>query len=262
MNRAANETATLLTVPAAGGTRLRAASLTTLGVGVALLLARVAAAQTGPDELAEAARLAAHAQTLEDQCRYREASEWLKTALERLRGFRSTDLSQSHAAGSLLAQLEIRSRDLRGLPGSLDLQEAGVHRLVEAKRIESADRLLRQVLAPACEVRFTRLEQEVGRRQAESRKWVRVGQEALRRSDKKAAKDAFERAVAVNVEAPGASEGLQKARALAGGRHLGKVVAVLTVVGILGGGAYYGYYERQHTKQAGYSTASLVVSPR
>jgi len=241
---------------------LRAASLAALCIGVALLLARVAAAQTGPDELAEAARLAAHAQSLEDQCRYREASEWLKTAVGRLRGFRSTDLSQSHAAGSLLAQLEIRGRDLRDFPGSLDRQEAAVQKLIEAKRIESADQLLRQVLAPACEGRFARLENDVGRRQAESRKWVRIGQEALRRSDKKAAKDAFEQAVAVNVEAPGASEGLQRARALPGKHHVGKVVAVLTVVAILGGGAYYGYYERQHNKQAGYSTASLVVPPR
>ena len=110
-----------------------------LWLSLALPVSPLATAQAGPDELAEAARLAAHAQALEDQCRYRESSEWLAQAVDHLKHFRSNDVSQARAAGSLLAQLEIRRREVKQRPAFLDRQEQQVTRLLTAARAESAE---------------------------------------------------------------------------------------------------------------------------
>ena len=63
-----------------------------LSVALAFSVVPLASAQAGPDELAEAARLAAHAQTLEDQCRYHESADWLAKSVDRLKHFRSADV--------------------------------------------------------------------------------------------------------------------------------------------------------------------------
>src|SRR4051794_30542557 len=113
-----------------------------LSLFLALAVPPLAMAQAGPDELAEAARLAAHAPSLEDQCRYRESSEWLAQAVARLKHFRSTDVAQARAAGSLLAQLEIRRQEVKQGPAFFDRQEQQVTRLLTAARAESASRML------------------------------------------------------------------------------------------------------------------------
>ena len=211
-----------------------------------------AAGPAGPDGMTEAARLAAHAQVLEDQCQYRDSAEWLGRAIATLRQFRTSDLSETQAAGSLLAQLEIHHRNLKDLPSSYDRRESAVEKMMQAHRLESASRLLRQVGASACETRFTRLEDEVARRQAESRGLVRQGHEAVRRFERKAARNAFERAQAVDVEAPGLIQGMEAARAIPNDRHIGKVVGALVILGVLAGGGYYAYrdYERRQALQA------------
>jgi hypothetical protein len=218
----------------------------------------------GPDGLTEAARLAAHAQVLEDQCRYRESAEWLSQAIGRLRQFRSEDISQTRAAGSLLAQLEIHSRDLKGIPASYDRDESSVELLLRANRVESADQLLRKIGAPACELRFARLEREVANRQAESRRLMSTGQGAVQRYDKKAAINAFERVQATNVEVPGLSEGLRAARAIPSGHPVAKAIGVLALLGGLAVGGYYGYreYGIWQSHKAASPSAQMVFSPR
>lgn len=222
-----------------------------LAVITALVTAAGACSAAGPDGMTEAARLAAHAQVLEDHCEYRDSAEWLGRAIATLRQFRTDDLSQTRAAGSLLAQLEIRHRNLKDLPSSFERQESAVEKMMQAHRLESASLLLRQVAAPACETRFARLEDRVARGQAESRGLVREGQEAVRRFEKKAAKRAFEHAQAVDVEAPGLIQGIEAARAIPSDHHFSKVVGVVVILGALAGGGYYAYrdYERRQALQ-------------
>jgi len=212
-----------------------------LWLSLALPVSPLATAQAGPDELAEAARLAAHAQALEDQCRYRESSEWLAQAVDRLKRFRSTDVSQARAAGSLLAQLEIRRRDVKQGPAFWDRQEQQITRLLTAARADSAGRMLRETAGPACDSRFARLEEEVARRQAAARNLVRQGEESVRRYDKKNAISFFQRAAATNAEAAGITEGLQAARAIHSSHKALKVFAAILVTGALGTGGYYAY---------------------
>lgn len=215
--------------------------ITAFWLSLALPVAPIATAQAGPDELAEAARLAAHAQALEDQCNYRESSEWLAQAIDRLNRFRSNDGSQARAAGSLLAQLEIRRREVKQRPAFLDRQEQQVTRLLTAARVESADRMLRATEVPACDSRFALLEAEVARRQATAHNLIRQGEESVRRYDKKDAISFFQRAAATNAEAAGITEGLQAARALPSSHKALKVVAAILVTGALGTGGYYAY---------------------
>jgi hypothetical protein len=220
-----------------------------LWLSLALPISPVTMAQAGPDELAEAARLAAHAQALEDQCRYRESSEWLAQAVDRLRRFRSNDISQARAAGSLLAQLEIRRRDVKQWPAFLDQQEQQVTRLLTAARAESAGRVLRETAAPSCDSRFARLEEEVARRQAAARNLIRQGEESVRRYDKKDAVSFFQRAAAINAEATGITEGLQTACALPSSHKALKAFVAILVTGALGAGGYYAY--EKYGKQPG-----------
>lgn len=219
-----------------------------LWLSLALPVSPLATAQVGPDELAEAARLAAHAQSLEDQCRYGESSEWLAQAVDRLKRFRSTDVSQTRAAGSLLAQLEIRRREVKQVPAFLDRQEQQVSRLLTAARAESAGQMLRETAAPACDSRFARLEEEVARRQAAARNLVRQGEESVRRYDKKDAISSFQRAAVTNAEAAGINEGLRAARAIPSSHKALKVFAAILVTGALGAGGYYAY--QKYGKQA------------
>jgi len=220
-----------------------------LWLSLALPVSPLATAQAGPDELAEAARLAAHAQALEEQCRYRESFEWLAQAVDRLKHFQSTDVGQARAAGSLLAQLEIRRREVKQWPTFFDRQEQQVTRLLAAARAESADRMLRATQAPACNSRFALLEADVARRQAAARNLIRQGEESVRRYDKKDAISFFQRAAATNAEVAGITEGLQAARALPSSHKALKVFAAILVTGALGTGGYYAYqkYGKQST---------------
>jgi hypothetical protein len=213
----------------------------------------------GPDALAEAARLAGHAEVLEDQCRYRDSALWLDNALSLLRHFQSDSAAEARAAGTLLAQLEIRRRDVKEAPGLYSRREAEVKMLLASRRAESADQLLRRTAAPACEERFVRLEQDVAARQARARIFVREGTQALRNHRKKQALNAFDRAEAIDAEAPGLNEGRQASRALRGNGHpVIKAVAIMVAVGALGGGGYY-YYRDYKRRQAAAKTQ--VVAP-
>ncbi len=206
-------------------------------LSVVLVSAQAAPAVVGPDELAEAARLAAHAQTLEDQCQYRESGVWLDKAVNRLKSFRSADVSQSRAAGSLLAQLEIRKRG----PRYYDWQEQSAARLLAAARAESASRMLGDTAAPGCDARFARLEQETVRRRAGARQLIAKGEHAVSRYEKKDAIRLFERAAALNAEAPGLADGLANARALSSSHPALKVVGGLLIAGGIGTGGYYAW---------------------
>jgi hypothetical protein len=238
-------------------------SMLALWLSLVLLAPAPSRAQAGPDELAEAARLAAHARTLEDQCRYRESSEWIGKAIDRPKRSRSADASQARTAGSLLAELEIRHQELKQRPAFFDRQEQQITRLLAVGRAESADRVLRDTVPPACDARFSRLEMEIARRKSAARNLVRQGEEAVRHYDKKAALSAFQRAASLNVEAPGLTEGIQSARDLRGNHKALKILAAVLVTTALAGGGYYAY--RQYEKrQAARSAAPppLVRSPR
>jgi hypothetical protein len=232
----------------------------TLALWLSLALTN-ANAQVGPDGLAEAARLAAHAQTLEDECRYRESSEWLSKAIDRLKEFRSTDVSQTRAAGSLLAQLEIRRREVKQQPEFFARQEQQVTRLLAAARVETADRALRATVAPACDSRFAHLADEIARRQAAARNLVREGEASVRRYDKKAATSTFQRAASLDAEVPGLAEGFQKARNLRGSHKAVKVFVAILVTGTLGGGGYYAYQKYGNKPTAQTNSSRLVVLP-
>src|ERR1017187_6496760 len=97
-----------------GFNRMMPRNLLVLSIALSMAASpQPARAQAGPDELAEAARLASHAQTLEDGCRYHESADWLAKAIDRLKHLHSTDAAQSRAAGSMLAQLEIRQSGVK-----------------------------------------------------------------------------------------------------------------------------------------------------
>ncbi len=206
---------------------------------VILLAAGRAGAQTGPDELVQAAQLAAHAQTLEDQCRYRESSDWLEKAIAHLKHFHSANASETGTAGSLLARLEIRREELKHLPALLDRRDQDIARLLSAARTQSASRLLRETMAPACDSRFARLEKEIIRRQATARDLIQEGTESIRREDRKAALRALNHAAALDAEAPGLSEDLEAARSLRSSHRFRNAVLTVFVVGAISAGGYY-----------------------
>ena len=198
-------------------------------------------AQARADGLAEAARLAAHAQTLEDQCRYRESSVWIDNAIDRLKRFRSEDPGQARAAGSLLGELEIHRRELKQQPALFDQKEQQVSRLLAASRTESADRLLRESAPPACDARFTRLEEEVARRQAAARSLIQQGEAAVRRDDRKSAIRTLQRAASIDAEAPGLQKTLAAAHKLRSSHTARNAIIGILVTGALGAGGYYAY---------------------
>jgi hypothetical protein len=220
-----------------------------------LLCAPAPAAPVGPDGLAQAARLAAHAQTLEDECRWRESGEWLGQAVTALKRVQSPQADQNMAAGNLLATLTIRARDLKDRTALYRRAEQTITKLLHENRVQSADRLLRETAAPACVVSLTQLESVVASREAHSRELVREGNEAVRQHERKAALRAFDRAAAEDAEAPGLTPGRVTAQALAQGHPFRKTVVTLLVLGALSAGGYYGHqYEQKHNGQLALSS--------
>jgi hypothetical protein len=223
---------------------------TTRSIIAALVLSAAAFAQ-GPDGLAEGTRLAAHALTLEDECKWGEASDWFGKAVTAVKNSRSSRVDQSSVAGNLLATLEIRARDLKERVAEYRQVEQKTAKLLNANRVESADQLLRETAAPGCVVPLVEFEKQVASREALSRGLIRQGDEAVRQNERKAALQAFDRAAAEDVEAPGLTSGREAAQALPQGHALRKTVVTLLVVGALAAGGYYGYeYEQKHNQLA------------
>jgi hypothetical protein len=219
-------------------------------IAVLICASAPAAPAASPDGLAQAARLAAHAQTLDDECKWHESGEWLGQAVTALKHFQSPLADQKMAAGNLLATLEIRTQDLKDRTALYRRAEQTIATLLHENRVQSADNLLRETAAPACVVPLAQLESVIASREAHSRELVREGNEAVRQRERKAALRAFDRAAAENVEVPGLTPGREAARALVQDHPVRKAVVTLLVVGALSVGGYYGYqYEQKHSGQ-------------
>ena len=161
----------------------------------------------GPSMLIAAAQEAAHADTLIGECRYDDAEHWIKEAARLAKETRSDNALERDIAGSALGQMNIKLDEFRRQRKDWDHAAADARHLLATNHLSLARQRIERAAAPACDLRFAELRNQIVIQEKQVTDLVRRGDDQARQYPR-TARDFYLEAAAIDPDRPGLQQKL------------------------------------------------------
>jgi hypothetical protein len=203
-----------------------------------------------PDALIEAAMYEARARE-QRACSLEDAERWCRKAIEAGRRFRTSDRVEQDMAGAFIARSQMLLIEIRGKRQQTRDVSRMLGILINANRLQSAERLLAENADLACQPQIASLKSELQLRLSKVQFHIERGDRIVH-IDPGEALRFYGQAREADPEYPDLASKIDDAKRTKRAMHhgsAGKAILIGLLLAAVGGAAYYGYEKYEKQKQ-------------